>query len=252
MPIVSEKLLAPVDVIVDSREASKNKDIVEKIKQKGVKVAVMELQAGDYYILAPDPSKALLVERKTVLDLANSIRDNRIWDQAKRLSEAARHDGVRPVIVLEGWLGLIEKKTKWNLTAVLRIIDELVLDWGIPVIPTNNKDATAAWIAAKAKSLGKTEEKRILRLRVEKKPMSLNDRILYVAEGIVGPILARRLLMHFGTLRRIANASINELMKVEGIGEIRAREIYAIFNTPWKPSSADKGQDPRGKSPAGK
>lgn len=235
MPIVSEKLLTPVDIIVDSREASKNKDIVDKLRSKSVRVAVMELEAGDYYLLASVPSKALLVERKTVLDFANSVRDNRIWDQAKRLLEAARKDGIRPVIILEGWLGLIEKRTKWNIAAILRVIDELVLDWNIPVIPTHNKESTAAWLAAKAKSLGRVDEKRVARLRVEKKPLSLNERILYVTEGLAGPILARRLLRHFGTLRRIANASITELMKVEGIGETRAREIYAIFNTPWKP-----------------
>ena len=234
MPLLSSGLLYPVDIVVDSREASKNKDIVEALRAKRLKVAVAELAAGDYYLLAPSPDKALLVERKTVIDLANSIRDNRIWDQARRLREAARSDGVRPVILLEGWLGLIEKRTRWNIAAVLRVIDELVLDWGIPVIPTHNKQATAEWLAAKARSLGRTEEKRVLRLRVEKKPMSLQERILYVAEGLVGPTLARRLLAHFKTLRRIANATPKELMAVEGIGEKRAHEIYAIFNTEWK------------------
>ena len=242
MPIVSEKLLTPVDIIVDSREASKNRDIVAKLRSKGVRVAVMELEAGDYYLLAREPSKALLVERKTVLDFANSIRDNRIWDQAKRLAEAARMDGVRPIIILEGWLGLIEKRTRWNIASILRVIDELVLDWGIPIIPTHNRDSTIAWLAAKAKSLGRVEEKRVARLRVEKKPLSLNERILYVAEGLVGPVLARRLLRHFGTLRRIANASISELMRVEGIGETRAKEIYAIFNTPWRPDGGGEEQ----------
>ncbi|ABM80315.1 ERCC4 domain-containing protein [Hyperthermus butylicus] len=239
MPILSGKLLVPVDVIVDSREASKNQDIVEGLRSRGLRVAVQELEAGDYYLLATDPSKALLVERKTVIDFANSIRDNRVWDQAKRLREAAAREGIKPVIVLEGWLGLVEKRTRWNIAAVLRVIDELVLDWGIPVIPTHNKQATIAWLAAKARSLGRTEEKRVVRLRVEKKPMSLAERILYVAEGLVGPTLARRLLERFGTLRRIANASVQELMSVRGIGEKRAREIYLIFNTEWNSVSGE-------------
>jgi len=71
-------------------------------------------------------------------------------------------------------------------------------------------------------------------MRVEKKPMSIQERILYVAEGLVGPVLARRLLEKFKTLRNIANASVYELMSVEGIGEKRAQEIYAIFNTEWR------------------
>lgn len=233
--LLSNKLLAPVDVIIDSREASKAKDIVEGLKKKGLKVAVVGLEVGDYYLLAREPSEALLVERKTVLDLANSIKDNRVWDQAKRLKEAAEKEGVKPLLLLEGWLGLIEKKTQWSITAVLRVIDELILDWGIPVLPVHNRRALIAWLAAKARSLGSTSEKRVIRLRVEKKPLTLNERILYVAEGIVGPTIARRLLLKFGTLRRIANASIQELMSVEGIGEKRAKEIYSIFNTVWKP-----------------
>jgi len=63
--------------------------------------------------------------------------------------------------------------------------------------------------------------------------MTIKDRILYVAESIVGPKLARKLLKEFKTLKNIANASIRELMTVEGIGEKRAKEIYLIFNTVW-------------------
>jgi len=233
LPVLSTSLLAPVDIVVDTREASKNKDIVEGLKGRKLRVAVLELEVGDYYLLADEPSRSLLVERKTVTDLANSIRDRRIWDQARRLKEAAARDGVRPLILLEGWLGIVEKRTKWNISAILRVIDELILDWGIPVMPTHNKKATIEWLAAKARSLGKADEKRVVRLRVEKKPPTIKERILYVAEGLAGPVTARRLLEKFGTLRRIANATIKELMSVEGIGEKRAQEIYAILNTPW-------------------
>ncbi len=231
--ILASKLLKPVDIVVDSREAAKASDIVEEIKRKGVEVAVAELEAGDYYLLAKEPSKAVLVERKTVTDFANSIRDNRIWSQVKRLREAADVDGVRPVILLEGWLGVIEKRTKWNIVAVLRVLDTIAVEMGVPIIPVHNRKAAAAWLAAKARSLGATSEKRVARLRVEKKPPTINERILYVAEGLAGPVIARRLLEKFGTLRRIANASIQELMGVEGVGEKRAKEIYAIFNTEW-------------------
>ncbi len=235
MPITNAKLLAPVDVLVDSREASKNKDLVEKIRSKGIKVAIVSLEVGDYFLLATEGKKPVIVERKTVIDLANSIRDNRIWDQAKLLREAAIRENAQPLIVVEGSFYSLTRFTKWNLTSILRVMDELVLKMNIPILPTPNKEATAEWIAAKARSLGATAKKTVIRMRVEKKPMSLNDRILYVAEGIVGPILAKRLLSYFKTLRNLANASISELTKIEGIGEKRAKEIYAIFNTPWNP-----------------
>lgn len=243
MPILSTQLLKPVDVIVDSREASKNRDIVESLRAKGLEVAVAELSVGDYYLTAAESEAPILVERKTVTDFVNSIRDNRVWDQAKRLREAAANDGVRPVILLEGWLGVVEKRTRWNIAAVLRVLDELALDWGIPILPTHNKRATIAWLVAKARSLGDTRRKKVMRLRTVKKPMTLNERILYVAEGLAGPVLARRLLERFRTLRQLANASVEELMTVEGIGEKRAKEIYQVLNTPWEPGEVKTGQN---------
>ena len=235
MPIISEVPLTPVDIIIDSREAAKNKDIVEVLKRKGVKVAISALTVGDYYLLAPEGRKPILVERKTVMDFLNSIRDKRVWEQAKILKEAEEVEEVIPVIILEGSLSAIERFTKWRITAVLRILDELVLSWNIRIIPTPNKKSTIEWLVAKIKALGSPERKRPPKLRVKKKPISINEQILYVAEGLVGPVLARKLLLYFKTLRNIANASVGELMRVEGIGEKRAKEIYAIFNTAWKP-----------------
>ncbi len=227
-------LLTPVDVIIDSREDSKHPEFRKNMLLKGLKVAVKSLPAGDFLLLAPPGKKPVLVERKTVTDFANSIRDNRVWEQAKLLVEAAGKDGYQPFIVIEGWLGILERYRGWRIQSILRVIDTLLIDFKIPVLNTPNKNATIEWIIAKAKSLGKTEEKKVYRMRTEKKPLSLQERIIYVAESIVGPKLARRLLERFKTLRALANARIEELMTVEGIGEKRAKEIYLIFNTEWK------------------
>ncbi|MEM4717922.1 MAG: ERCC4 domain-containing protein [Desulfurococcaceae archaeon] len=233
------KPLIPVDIIIDSREDSKHPEFKNIITREGLKVSVQDLPAGDFLILAPLGKQSLLVERKAVNDFANSIRDNRIWDQSKLLKEAALIDGHRPVILIEGDLEDLIKYREWRIQSVLRVIDTLVLDMNIPVLYTPNTEASLSWIIAKAKSLGKTEEKRVVRMRVERKPMTLNERILYVAEGLIGPLLARRLLERFKTLRAIANASVYELMSVEGIGEKRAEEIHAIFNTPWRETGGD-------------
>jgi len=229
------QLLMPVDVLIDTREDSKNPDFHRELIARGLKVAVQVLPAGDFLLLSSPQSgkKPVLVERKTAVDFANSIRDNRLWDQAKLLKEACERDGYQPFIVLEGSIAVLEKYREWKIQSILRAIDTLMIDYGIPVLNTPNKNATIEWLAAKAKSLGKTEEKRMFRLRVEKKPMTICDRVLYVAESFSGPALARRLLKEFKTLKRIANATQRELMVIEGIGEKRAEEIYLIFNTVW-------------------
>jgi len=231
---LSQMLLTPVDIVIDSREDAAHPEFRTALIREGLRVAVRELPAGDFLLLAPPGKQSLLVERKTADDFANSIKDGRIWEQSRLLKEAAEKDGHKPLVVVEGELARLEKLRGWRIQSILRVLDTLVLDLELPVLFTPSKEATILWLATKAKSLGKTEEKRVIRMRVEKKPMSLNERILYVAESVAGPTLARRLLAKFRTLKNVANASVYELMSVEGIGETRAQEIYAVFNTPWR------------------
>lgn len=231
---MSHKPLLPIDVIIDSREDAKHPEFKTMLIREGLRISVQELDAGDFLLVAPPEKRSILVERKTVDDFANSVKDGRIWDQSNLLKEAANLDGHIPLLIIEGDLSRLVRYRSWRIQSILRVLDTLILDVGIPVLYTPDSEATILWIASKAKSLGRTNDKKIVRMRVEKKPMSLNERILYVAEGLVGPQLARRLLERFKTLRAIANASVIELMSVEGIGEKRAQDIYAIFNTPWR------------------
>jgi len=227
-----------VDVVVDSREASikvrKDKTVADYLRELGLKVVIEKLPCGDYYLTARNKNECVLIERKTVTDFANSIRSGRLWSQLQVLTLAKEDFEV--ILLLEGWIKLLEKFTKWKPQAILRLIETVQTKFGIPMVYSPSWQWTALYIKTKAESLGKPEEKKVHPIRHEKKPMELNERILYVAEGLVGAKLARRLLKEFGTLKRIANASRTELMRVEGIGKERADLIWKVFNTQWKPT----------------
>ena len=146
MTVISEALLTPVDIIVDSKEASKQKDIIEELRRRGLKVAIRNLSAGDYYLLATEDKKPILVERKSIIDFANSVRDNRIWEQAKLLKEFENKEDAIAILLIEGSFSLLKRFTKWNITAILRVIDEIITTWNLRVLPTPNKEATIAWL----------------------------------------------------------------------------------------------------------
>ena len=224
-----------VDVVIDSREASikirKSKTVVEYLREFGLKITVQPLPCGDYFLSAKEKNKCCLIERKTITDFANSIRSGRLWSQLQLLALAKEDFEI--ILLLEGWIKLLEKFTKWKPQAILRLIETIQIKYGIPIVYSPSWEWTALYIKTKAESLGKPEEKKVYPIRHEKKPLSIQERILYVAEGLVGPTLARRLLDEFGTLKRIANASRVELMRVEGIGKERAELIWRVFNTRW-------------------
>ena len=49
----------------------------------------------------------------------------------------------------------------------------------------------------------------------------------------MGPTVARRLLDHFGSVSKMMLASIEELMRVEGIGKEFAKKIREVLDAEW-------------------
>jgi ERCC4-type nuclease len=217
------------DLIVDSREASKQPRLLSSLSQ-ALRVKVDLLPAGDYLLPSPAGRRPLLLERKTPTDLVQGLK-GRLWPQLKGLAEAKGEADVAIAIV--GYLPVIRKLTRWNESAVARLIEEIVLEWQIPVIPCPDDRWFIGWLVAKARSLGRPEEKRSYPLRHGKRGSSLNERVLFVAAGLAGPQIAMALLRKFGTLRALANAGPEELKIPKLVGEKRAQEIWAVLNTPW-------------------
>ena len=48
--------------------------------------------------------------------------------------------------------------------------------------------------------------------------------------GGIGPSRKRALLLHFGTAKAIARASLDDLMRTPGVNAATAKTIYAFFN----------------------
>ena len=121
-----------------------------------------------------------------------------------------------------------------NPNAVRGSIASIALDFGISIIPTRNAQDTAAMIKRIA-IREQTGEKPHIQTRTDKKPVNMWEQQLFIVESLpnIGPVNAKKLLEHFGTVSKIINASENELMEVEGIGKKTAKNIRKVVDSKY-------------------
>ena len=234
-------------IIVDSNEASENKKLVDSLK-KVTEVAVRPLEAGDYFIVGLGGRQAL-IERKTVFDFLNSLK-GRLWEQLGRLRE---FEGEK-ALLLEGYLGLYRKRG-WKEVSILALMDTIVHEWGIPIIPTPDIKATLTYLVWKNKSLGEEKEFREYPLRLRSRDMTLEEQALYTLEGLCGHETAKALLRHFKTLGdaitffKGKNPTVaQELLKNVKVGGRRIpantiKRIVEVVNTEYRGEAGESGDN---------
>ncbi|MEM2352441.1 MAG: ERCC4 domain-containing protein [Thermoproteota archaeon] len=212
-------------VVVDSREASFQPKIVEGLKEAGIEVWIEILECGDYYI--PAGEKSVIIERKTSNDFVSSVRTRRLWEELDGLKRAE----ARPLLLIEGSLSVVEDLTDWAPQSICGIISSVIFDYGVPVVVLPSRRWTIIYITTLAKGLT-SPKTRIHPLRVKEKVERFEDYPICVLEGLPGVSgkRARDLLKHFKTVRNVANASIESLAEVNGIGPKLAEKIYKVFN----------------------
>ena len=178
-----------------------------------------QVRYGDYII-----NDAITIERKTARDFLISIIDGRLFNQ---LSNLKKHCS-RPLLLIEG--NPYETDLAFDPLAIKGALLSTQAIWYVPVIFSSSKEETRDIFLM----LGRQEESNldVVPLRGGYRPKRLKSRQLYLIQGLpqVGPTLAKRLLEHFGSVARIVNATVAELMRVEGIGQVSAKAIRAILD----------------------
>jgi len=207
-------------VFADSREG--NSKVIRHLSEMEMDVKVRSMAVGDYQV-----SDEVVIERKTAKDFVDSIIDKRLFKQARDLSEEFK----RPILILEGddiYNGMIHPN------AVRGTIAAIAIDFGISIIPTRNSEDTAAMIKRIAVR-EQTGEKTPIQIRTDKKPVSLWEQQLFIVESLpnIGPVNAKNLLQHFGSVEKVLNASESELQEVDGIGEKTAKNIRKVVESEY-------------------
>ncbi len=205
-------------LVVDYRE--RRSGIPAMLADFGLIVEERELAVGDYVIVAGQ----IGVERKAPRDLALSIQQRRLFEQAEQLKAAF----ATPILVVEG--PSLYAYTKMSPNALRGALARIMIHPGVNFLRTDNKEDTAAYLlylARHAAGLGvdplDSPYKRPARSQDEE-----SLRLVMALPGI-GVEGARRLLAHFGSAAAIFAARETDLCAVAGIGPLRAQRIRAAL-----------------------
>ena len=216
-------------VYVDSREG--NSKVIRALDTIGVKVKVNTMSVADYQV-----SEEVAIERKTAKDFVDSIVDKRLFKQARMMMEEFK----KPIMILEGddfYSGFI------NPNAIRGAMTSIALDYGISIIPTRTAEDTAAMLKRIAIREQKGE-KRSIQIRTERKPQNLWEQQLFIIESLpnIGPVHAKRLLEHFGSVKAVLDADEKKLQEVEGIGKKTAKNIREVVEGKYLYFKKDNNQ----------
>ena len=207
-------------VFVDSRE----REMGKLLEACGLEVTLKNLEVGDYVI-----SDRVAIERKTAQDFVASIIDpeRNLFRQLTDLSRTYE----RPVLILEG-RDLYTRAV--NPKSIRGALAAVAVDYGIPIIPSEDQDDTAQIIAGLAAR--ERKEGREPKVHGHKTARTLNEQQEYLVSAFpsVGPAVARNLLQYFGTIEKIMNASLEELQEAELVGPKIAERIRELASVEYK------------------
>ena len=210
-------------LIVDARESRRVKDALVAL---GCEFVEKLITPGDYVV-----SDECAVERKGFHDFLASVYDGRLFDQAERLARVY----AKPVLIVEGERNL---EAVSNPAVFWGALTKIMADHNVSVLFTSDCQETAMFLCSLSRKIQekKNEEKR-RRILSKHKPKfyTLSQRQLFTVQTLpnIGPTRAERLLQHFGSVRRVFNASNREIQSIEGLGAKTVQEIRKLLDTKY-------------------
>ena len=216
----------PVRVVADERE--RRSGVPDELRSLGAFVEYRVLDVADYVV------GNYAIERKSVRDFVNSLYTGRLFDQAHRIGEA--YQAIFLLVEGDLWNELGRARNPRSLWGALI---SSVLDFGLNTFFAPDQKQTAQFLFTLAKGgrhKGNSGEPPL----IVRKPRTTDlTRIqLSVLSSLpgVGPRMAKQLLDHFGSLRRVFAASVTEMSVGAGIGKARALSLVKLIDAGYKGS----------------
>jgi ERCC4-type nuclease len=215
-----------MNIIVDTREASKASKLVKALERRGVNIEKQALPYGDYFI----PKEPAIIERKSVTDFVNTLKQGRLFEQLSGLKSI----DAKPFLILEGRITTLRRYTKFSFESIYGLLLSIERDWGIPIVPTENMGFTSIVLylmAKKAEESGKPTHRLVMKPKLD----SLDKKARFIVESLpeISSVKAEALLKHFGSVKAIFD-NIEQIDKVEGIGSKTKEEVLKVIMYKFK------------------
>ena len=216
-------------VVVDDRESGSG--VLKALRNlDGVSLTVQRLPLGDYLV-----DDRILFERKTLPDLAESIKDGRLFKQACRLAASP----AKTVILLEGTSADIAT-SGMRREAIQGALITLSVIFGIPLLRSVSPEESACLMLYAARQIQTVVSGAIPRKGA--RPKGKRGLQLYILQGLpgVGPARASHLLARFGSIENVLHAQADALSALPGIGPATARRIRWVVSEPRSEYGVEK------------
>ncbi len=231
----------PIRVVVDSLEASAHMEVVDYLRLAGCEVEVRRLPTCDFVV-----SERCGVERKDVEDFLGSLKDGRLFTQAKEMASSYE----KPILVVEGNLQRALRNSGLKPSSIYGAMASLALDFGLSIIPTDSLESTSILVHRLAHR-EQVEERRPIQLRRVRRRIPLQEQQIFLLIGLpkIGRTMAEELLTRFGSPLRVfeeleraeifASKSgrtrrvIGPIGEVRGIGPSMVERAKRLLTTPY-------------------
>lgn len=187
-------------VVIDNHE--KNSLVPSILCKLGMNIEFTDLKVADYIV------NSTAIERKTIPDLKSSIISKRMQFQLEELKQYEK-----ALLIVEGISNFDLYEGIIHENALRGFILSTVLEHKIPIVFTEDEEDTARYISV----LAKKKEKAHVSLR-QKIPFTGEEQKQFILEGFpgIGPAMAKKLILKFGSIKNIINAPEEELKEILG------------------------------------
>jgi len=192
--------------------------LAEPLRELGFALTEQDLENADVVV-----SSRVAVAVRSVDDFIKGISDGSVFSTLAKL----KHEYLHPILIVQGAPPEIDGAQAGN-AAVYDALSSVLAEYHIPTLSTTTPSDTAAAI----RSLFKQEGARGgSGKRSTQTTLDVSSRQMFLVQGLpnVSATLAQRLLERFGSVKGIADADVEELMRVDGIGRVIAEGIHEVL-----------------------